>query len=38
MTWAAVAEALNGAGVAAPSGAAWYPATAMRILKREQRA
>lgn len=33
--WAAVAGALNADAVPSPSGAAWYPATAMRIAKRE---
>lgn len=35
MTWAATAGALNDDRVAPPSGVQWYPATAMRIAKRE---
>jgi DNA invertase Pin-like site-specific DNA recombinase len=35
MTWAAVADALNEEGIAAPNGKEWYPMTARRIYKRE---
>jgi len=34
-SYRAIAAELNGAGVAAPAGAAWYPATIQRVLKRE---
>jgi DNA invertase Pin-like site-specific DNA recombinase len=37
-TWAAVAETLNREGVQPPSGAAWYPMTARRIVNREDAA
>lgn len=38
MPWSAIADTLNADKVPPPSGAAWYPATCMRIAKREQAA
>jgi hypothetical protein len=35
VTWAAIVATFNDEGIAPPSGEAWYPATGMRIYKRE---
>lgn len=36
LSWTFIADRLNALGIPAPSGAAWYPATCMRIYKRER--